>query len=826
MSTGLNRSASPAGSPGCGSGELTDEKIGLLVLDRTSEGVIIVQDGFVRYCNQTALNISGYARERYLGTPIFQMIHPEDRPELLARLQGRLVDRPNAARHQARFLRPDGRVIWLESHSEPISWREKPAVLVIFYDVTEQKGAEEELRRRTATLDSIYRAAPMGVGLVRGAERVVVWANERLAVLTGYREEELEGMPARLLYESEEAYVRVGRIRQAQLRDRGWSAVETRWRKKDGRSFDVLLSSSEWLPGEFDAGLVFTVSDITESKRTKAALQLNEQRLEALLRLHQLSFPSVAAITDFALEEGIRLTGSEVGYLAFLNENETIMTMYSWSRTALARCVTEDKPLVYQVEHTGLWGEAVRQRRPVVTNDYRAVNPLKRGLPPGHVPILRHMNVPVFEENRIVAVAGVGNKREPYDEADVRQLTLLMQGLWRIVRRRRDEEELAAMETQLRQAQKMQALGTLAGGFAHDFNNILTAILGYGELAREAARLGRPSRGELDRMLAAAERARDLVGEILAFSRQRELETVPLDLNEEVRLAARNLERSLPPGVQVSLELAPNLPSILGEPGSLEEIIQNLGSNAGHAMPRGGRLEFRSELVELAAPPAERLGLAPGPYAVLEARDTGAGMDEETQRRIFDPFFTTKETGQGTGLGLSTVFGIMQSLAGHVTCESAPGQGATFRLWFPLAAGATADQPAPEAGAAAARSGRRTILIVDDDEFSREAGQRLLQREGYRVVLAAGGEEALELIRQGQPAIDLVLLDVSLPGLGGRRSLEQLRELDPTVRVIILGSYAGAKSLAGLVQGTEGFLPKPFNRQNLLAKVRGVLDRV
>ena len=288
-------------------------------------------------------------------------------------------------------------------------------------------------------------------------------------------------------------------------------------------------------------------TDITDLKAVENALRLDEARLEVLLTLFQMTDAGMTDITDFALKEATKLTKSKIGYLAFTNADESRLTMYSWIPQSLGSDATGDRQREFNVAETDLWGEAVRKRQPIVTNDYQNTpRELGKQCPDGHMQLIRHMNVPVFEGDRIVAVAGVGNKDEDYDEADVRQLRLLMQGMWRLIQRMRANEEREELESRLRQAYKMESIGTLAGGIAHDFNNILSAIFGYTELSLADVEPGTFVHSSLRSIMEAARRARDLVAQILAFSRQSEQESMSVDLLTIAREVNKFMRASLP----------------------------------------------------------------------------------------------------------------------------------------------------------------------------------------------------------------------------------------------------------------------------------------
>ncbi len=398
-----------------------------------------------------------------------------------------------------------------------------------------------------------------------------------------------------------------------------------------------------------------------------------------------------------------------------------------------------------------------------------------------------------------------------------------------ITERKRAEEEKARLEEQLRQAQKMQAVGTLAGGIAHDFNNILAMVMGHAELAQDLSRSGRPNLEELDNIIRASERGRDLVRQMLTFGRKVKAEPRPLDLNKSVQHALAMLDRALPKMIALRTSLAPDLWPVSADPTQVDQVVINLATNARDAMPQGGRLLFQtSNLTVDEELSREHLEVGPGRYVRLEVIDTGLGMSDEVRQQIFDPFFTTKEVGKGTGLGLSVVYGIVKQHQGQITCRCQPGQGTCFEMLLPAAGLAETLPPVPPASQAlqtAPAGGSELILLVDDEDNLRELAASALRGAGYGVDQAGSGEEALAIMERSSPPPDLIILDLGMPGMGGHQCLLRIMERAPRSRVLIASGYpADGQVQESLAAGALGYVAKPFRRLDLLGRVRQTLD--
>ena len=527
--------------------------------------------------------------------------------------------------------------------------------------------------------------------------------------------------------------------------------------------------------GAIVAGISIT-HDITASKQAEAALRASEARFRALV---ESSYDALALIdADGKIVYASASTTRLLGYVP-----EELL-----GRNALDLIHPDD--VAYVRERFA--AAAGRPGAPVV-GEYR----------------LRH------RDGSWLAVEGVAVNRiaEP--------------GIGAIVTSFRDITERRQLEERLRRAHRMEAVARLAGGIAHDYNNLLTVMLGSAEILLHDLPPAYARRDDLEQIKAAATRAAELTRQVLAFSRQQVLTPRLLDLTALVAGMERILQPLLGGRVELTLQLGKGIGAVRADPGQLEQAIVNVVLNAREAMPAGGRLTLATGDVEVDdAFAREHDPMVPGHYVTLALRDTGVGMDEETRGHLFEPFFTTKPGRHGAGLGLATTYGIVKQSGGYIWVESAPGEGSTFTIYLPWHAPLAAAGAAPPAHARApAAGGGETVLVVDDEPAVRMVTKRILQRNGYAVLEASGGPEALRVLREHPGPIQLLLTDVIMPEMNGREVAERVRERRPGIKVMYMSAYSPeAIALDGLLDEGATFLRKPFEIGPLLQAVRQALD--
>ena len=555
------------------------------------------------------------------------------------------------------------------------------------------------------------------------------------------------------------------------------------------------------------------VTDITARKRA-------EELIAIRLRLQEFAVGhSIEELLQKALDEAEQLTGSTVGFYHFVEADRHALSLQAWSTRTLALSpIPQERGRLLDVDKTGVWADCLLRRRAVIHNDAAV---LRHGseLPNGHAIVTRELLVPLFRNGGTVAIIAVGNAPVDFTADDISTVACVGDVAWDLVERKRAEREREQLHSQLAHAQKMEAIGTLAGGVAHDFNNILHGILG-GLTMLELHKPNDDGTSYIQEMKALVERGAELARQLLGFARRGKYDVEPLDLGSVLQGTSDMFGRTRK-DVRIELDVAPGLRRVLMDHTQLEQVLLNLLVNAGQAMPEGGRLRLRADNAELAKTTALRHGVEPGPFIKLIVADTGAGMDSTTQARIFEPFFTTKGAGQGTGLGLASVYGIVTSHGGFITVESQLKMGTTFTLFLPATSRTPSfhrlQQPLVVRGAG-------TILVVDDEDMILRVCSRVLQGLGYEVLTAGSGREGIELVRKHGSGISLVILDMVMPDMSGRQTFEVLQQIEPGIKVLLASGYSmegQARDL--LAHGCCGFIQKPFGTAVLSAKLQEIL---
>ena len=391
----------------------------------------------------------------------------------------------------------------------------------------------------------------------------------------------------------------------------------------------------------------------------------------------------------------------------------------------------------------------------------------------------------------------------------------------------RKEAEAAKkkLEIQVQQAQKMESIGTLAGGIAHDFNNILMGIQGNASLMAIKTDASHPSYEKIKNIETYVENGTELTRQLLGFARRGKYHAITTDINDVIEKSANMFGRTKKE-IQIQMDLVPEIWTVEVDRGQIEQALLNLYVNAWQAMPEGGSMRLKTENVVLGADfiNSQPYRVEAGDYTKITVSDTGIGIDKQTQARIFEPFFTTKEMGRGTGLGLASVYGIIKNHGGYINVYSETGQGTTFTIYLP--ASAKAIQPEVKAAAPTVVTGNGTILLIDDEKMIIDVGQELLQELGYDVLTARSGQEAIETYRQWSAEIDLVIMDLIMPGMGGSETYDCLKEIDTHVKVLLSSGYSiNGQAAKILERGCDGFIQKPFNINQLSEKIEGIIAK-
>lgn len=812
----------------------------------------------------------------------------------------------------------------------------------IFHDISEIIKRERELKDKKEELENFFNIS-LNMLCIANYKGYYTKVNKKWTEVTGYSIEELLGVPFADFLHPDDVMESVRAMDELSA-GRPLVDFKNRFRCKDGHYIWI-----EWNANSNEDGQIFAAAqDITDKINHQEEQILNRERLAALLKLNQQIDLPIFDIAKYALEEVVRLSKSQIGYIATVNEEENSMNMISWSRQAMNECSVSNKPILYKISESGLWGESVRQRKSIITNDYEADNEYKRGLPAGHVKLKRHLSVPIFDEEKVVMLVGVGNKVAEYTDNDIVILTVLIQEMWKIIRKKQIEEALdnererlavtlrsigdgviatdtngivvlmnrvsedltgwkqadaigkplhvvfniineitrevcenpvekvlrvgGAIElpartvmiakdgtermvadsgapirdrrsliigvvlvfrdvteenrlyAEMQKITKLESLGVLAGGLAHDFNNMLTVITGSTGLAAINLELNKSEKAakHIADAEVAAIKAKDLTQQLLTFARGgtplRELIYLT-DLIQETATFALSGSRT-----RCNIDIPDDMWMVNADAGQISQVFHNLLLNADQAMPQGGIVNITCRNITLDNDSG--MLLPAGHYVKIDVADEGIGIPVEMQDKIFDPFFTTKQ--RGSGLGLASVFSIIRGHEGHVTVSSKAGVGSTFSVY--LAAVPDAKTVNTSHVDKHHKVSQMKILVMDDERIIAIVLTDLLEGLGHKVGAFGDGKSALAAWKYAEEInepYDMGIFDLTVPGgMGGDETLKNIHILNPEFMAIATSGYATDPIMTNYSDyGFVGRLAKPYRIDEMVEIINTISER-
>ncbi len=688
--------------------------------------------------------------------------------------------------------RRDGAAFPVEINAKYSLFAQKEYVVAVTRDITDRKRAEEALEEQKRFAENLTEHSAIATFVLDARHRVMMWSKSC---------EELTGVPAADMIGTDNHWKPFYDHQRQTLADvvidgdvdklhglypafapstlapnalhaEGW------YRNLNGRDRYILFDAAPLYDGKGNlSAAIETLQDISERKRAEEALSESEHKLRV--------------ITNTATDSIVMI--DEKGAVSYWNPAAERTLGYR-ADEVMGKDITLLIPHRYREAHKKAFNRFVETGRLLkLRNTYETTALKKDGA-----------EIPVE-----VSVSGVLLQGRCYSVGVLREIT-----------------ERKKLEDQLRQAQKMEAIGQLAGGIAHDFNNILSAIIGYGHLIHMKMREDDPLRVNVEHMLESADRAAYLTHSLLAFSRKQIINPRPLNLNETVHRVEKLLRRLMGEDIELKISLYKENLTIFADIGQIEQVLMNLATNARDAMPRGGSFSIGTDLVELDDMFVRAHGYgARGRYAVITAADTGMGMDETTRKRIFDPFFTTKEEGRGTGLGLSIAYGIIKQHSGYINVYSEPGKGTSFRIYLPtvheeIEGKKEAELPTSQL------TGTGTVLLAEDDEALRILSRTVLEEFGYTVIEAVNGEDAIAKFIQQKDSIQLVILDMIMPRKSGKETYDEIVKVRPDIKALFVSGYTADKiSLQNITEQGVELLLKPISPRDFLTKVRDIMSK-
>ncbi|GAB6096605.1 hypothetical protein JCM14469_28580 [Desulfatiferula olefinivorans] len=759
-----------------------EERIALLgqMLD-AAPACITIHDtsGRFVFANRETWQIHGYEDERdFLAVNLHDLDVPESEELLDERF--RQISEQGEARFEVRHYRKDRSIFPLEIMAKLITWDGRPAVLSIATDISERKQREDALRESEERFRRIYQH--MGVGVAKvSLDFRIEHANEAYCRMLGYSQAEIAGRHLRDITAPE---ILEENLKKQRLLAEGaidHYRMEKTFIHRNGKEIFGILDASAVRDADHKPLYFFgSVVDISDRKRAEEALRRSENRLQKIFEVLPIGL-------WFADKDGRLIRGNPMGVKIWGAEPHVALEEY------------------------GVF-KAVRlpSRQKVEAEDWALSKTIRHGV----TIVDELLEIEAFDGRKRVILnytAPVLDERGDVDGAIVINL---------------DITDRVALEDQLRQAQKMESVGRLAGGVAHDFNNMLGVILGHAELALDSLSPDDPLRNDLLEIMSAGRRSADITRQLLAFASKQTIAPKIIDLNRAIEGMIRMLGRLIGENIRLVWMPGNRLRPLRMDPGQIDQILANLCVNARDAIDGTGTITIETRSVSMAEmPPGDHPGAIPGDYVAIIVRDDGQGMDKDTLERLFEPFFTTKALGKGTGLGLSTVYGIVRQNKGFITVDSEKGSGTVFSIYLPAHGGHLPETEGPTPVDLPRARGSETVLLVEDERAILTMATLILRKLGYTVLTASGPREALERFSHASDTVDLLITDVIMPGMNGRELADRLSNIFPGLSVLFMSGYtADVIADHGVLDDGVSFIQKPFSRNDLALKIREVLD--
>ncbi len=756
----------------------SEERYRLLV-ETLPDGVIVHSQGRVVFANPASATIIGAASPVDLtGKPIIEFVHPDYRELVLKRIQQSLSESAIVPLAEEKFVRLDGTLIDVEVRAIPFSYAGKPAMLTVFNDITDRLRAEQQIALLAHTLKSVAECVS-----ITDTNDSVLFANNAFLKTYGYREEEILGKNVNAVRSPNNSPETARGILAATLAG-GWSG-ELLNRTKDGRDFMVSLSTSCVRDEDGHViALVGVAEDITEQRAAQDRLRQSEEHLRSILEnvrdaiftisplgIFTSISPAFQQITGFSVDEWIGNSFTDLVHPDDLQR----------ARDLFMRVLAGDTLPVFELR--------IRTKH-------------------GSFIIGEFLSSPQRRNDSIIGVLTIGRD---------------------ITERKLAEGEKKSLEAQLRRAQKLESIGTLASGIAHDFNNILGIILGYSSLLEHIREDPQRHSESVTAITKATQRGASLVKQLLIFARKTEALFETVSINDMIEEISKLLHETFPKTIKISTSLQQDLPTIVADASQIHQVLLNLCVNARDAMPSRGTLSISTKTIEGGAVSSRFANVTRDrvtrQYVQIEVADTGIGMDESTRQRIFEPFFTTKGPGKGTGLGLAVVFGIVEHHSGFIDVRSAPGEGATFTVYLPVRELPAAELQPASKSLEEIPGGTETILIIEDEEMLKELVKVFLVSKGYTVLTAKDGMQGVEMYQSHQKEIAVVLSDMGLPILSGQDVFRKIREINPEAKVIFASGFFDPQMRSEMYKaGLKEFIQKPYMQDEVLQKIREAID--